>query len=50
MGRKKLNRTHEELVIQRRNRQKRFYQRHKARLNAARLKRYFADKWDIQDI
>ncbi len=44
MGRKKLNRTEEELREQNRKRGLRFYNRNKERLNAERLERYYRCK------
>ena len=40
MGRKKLNRTREELLIQQRRRAKRYYERNRKRLNADSMRRY----------
>ena len=44
MGRKKLNRTADELRAMRRARQKRFYQKHKDRLNEESMQRYWKKK------
>ena len=51
MGRKKLNRTPEELREQKRIRDQRYYERHKDKLNANKMSKYYANKKrDIQDI
>jgi hypothetical protein len=44
MGRKKLNRTPEQLQEQKRARDKRYYERHKDKLNAKRLEKYYRSK------
>jgi len=44
MGRKRLNRTQDELLGQQRLRAKRYYQRHKARLNAKSMQRYWGKR------
>jgi membrane protein involved in colicin uptake len=49
MGRKKLNRTKEELLEQQRQRSKRHYQRHKQRLNEQSMQRYWQNNRNIQD-
>jgi hypothetical protein len=49
MGRKKLNRTNEELLEQQRNRAKRYYQQHKQLLNEKSMRRYWQNKRDIQN-
>lgn len=41
MGRKKLNRTREELLEQQRARAKRYYNKHRSRLNVERMQRYW---------
>ena len=41
MGRKKLNRPEEELIKERKARQKLYYERHKERINAKTMKRYY---------
>jgi hypothetical protein len=50
MGRKKLNRTAEELREQWRKRRSRFYERNKERLNAERLERYYKSKGKTKSI
>lgn len=51
MGRKKLNRTREELLEQQRVRAKRYYEKHKQRLNKNSLQRYYKqkNKWNLQN-
>ena len=49
MGRKKLNRTREELLKQQRNRAKRYYERNKERLNEESMERYWKSKRNLQD-
>ena len=49
MGRKKLNRTKEQLREQKRLRDQRYYARHKEKLNRKRLERYYLEKRDLQD-
>lgn len=49
MGRKKLNRTKDELLEQQRNRAKRYYQRHKQRLNEKSMQKYWENKRDLQN-
>ena len=44
MGRKKLYRTPDELQEQKRARDKRYYERHKDKLNAKRLEKYYRSK------
>jgi hypothetical protein len=44
MGRKKIQRTREELLEQQRARAKRYYENHKERLNAAAMERYWRNK------
>ena len=48
MGRKKLHRTKEELAEDNRVRQRKYYEKHKDRLNAERMKRYY-EKRNIQN-
>ena len=42
MGRKKLHRSKEELAEDNRRRQRKFYEKNKDKLNAARMERYYA--------
>jgi hypothetical protein len=49
MGRKKLNKTKDELLEQQRNRAKRYYQRHKQRLNEKSMQKYWENKRDLQN-
>jgi len=44
MGRKKLNRTPEELRKQKRIRDKRYYQKHASRINANKMAKYYKSK------
>jgi hypothetical protein len=44
MGRRKLNRTKEELAEDNRQRQKRYYEKNKVKLNAQRMERYYKSK------
>lgn len=44
MGRKKLNRTREELLEQQRGRAKRYYESHREALNEKRMRRYWNEK------
>ena len=44
MGRKKLHKTKEQLLEQQRARAKRYYDKHKERLNAAAMQRYWENK------
>ena len=44
MGRKKLYRTPDELQEQKRARDKRYYEKHKDKLNAKRLEKYYRSK------
>lgn len=49
MGRKKLNRSKEELLEMQRIRSKRYYQNHKDRLNEKSMQRYWKDKRNLQN-
>lgn len=49
MGRKKLNRTPDELQEQKRARDKRYYEKHKDKLNAKRLEKYYRSKIEKKD-
>jgi hypothetical protein len=44
MGRKKLNRTKEYLAEDNRQRQRRYYEKNKDKLNAQRMERYYKSK------
>ena len=50
MGRKKLNRTPDEIREQWRKRSQRYYERNKDQLNAKRLERYYRSKATKEDV
>lgn len=48
MGRKKLNRTKEDLAEDNRRRQREYYKRNKDKLNAQRMERYYKSKLESE--
>lgn len=49
MGRKKLNRNKDEIRNQWKIRSNRYYQKHKEKIKKRNLKKYYENKWNIQN-